>query len=638
MLALSVGCTGQGKEPGPAPDLDTPERVAGQLASGIARKDVSRVSLTGATGAEAQAQLRAVLAGMDARPTVTLGDVDRQGDRAEVPLRYSWSFAGVPRQWTYEVPAILVEEGGSWKVTWSAGLIAPGLNGANRVSSRRLPAARGEILGAAGDAIVTSRPVVRVGIDKSQVPAGQAATAAAKLAKLVGITAKGYVSKVKTAGPKAFVEAIVLRADAKERPSATSVTAIEGAVSLTDKAMLAPSRTFARAVIGTVGTASKEIVEESQGRVTADDQVGRFGLQRRYDEQLRGTPGVRVRLLANTAGSPAVPSGASPPASPSSSPAPAPVLFESKPVPGRDLPLTMSIPLQNLAERVLASTKPASALVALRPSTGEVLALANGRGSGDLSVASVGRFPPGSTFKVASALALLRSGVKPTSPVTCPATITVTGKRFTNYSDYPRSKLGRINLQTALAESCNTAFIGQRGRLSGSDLADAAASLGVGSDYDVGFSSFFGSVPADDSTTGGAAALIGQGKVQASPLAMAAVAASVSGGRTVVPHLVASRRVTSTAKPLTKDEAANLRAMMAAVVSEGSGRVLRGLGGGPVLAKTGTAEYGTKRPYETHVWMIAAQGDLAVAVFVATGASGSRTAGPLLRRFLSEAR
>jgi cell division protein FtsI/penicillin-binding protein 2 len=56
-----------------------------------------------------------------------------------------------------------------------------------------------------------------------------------------------------------------------------------------------------------------------------------------------------------------------------------------------------------------------------------------------------------------------------------------------------------------------------------------------------------------------------------------------------------------------------------------------------VLAKTGTAEFGTEAPLQTHAWMIAAQGDLAVAVFVDVGDSGSGTAGPLLERFLREA-
>jgi cell division protein FtsI/penicillin-binding protein 2 len=343
-----------------------------------------------------------------------------------------------------------------------------------------------------------------------------------------------------------------------------------------------------------------------------------------------------VRLVPNPVASPSPSPSGAPSASPT--PAPAQTLFESQPVPGKDLSLTLSIPLQNLAEDILDDVKPASAIVAVQPSTGRILAAANGPGSDDQSVATVGQFPPGSTFKVVSSLALLRAGLTPESPVNCPATLTVDGKRFKNYSDYPSSGLGRIDLRTALAESCNTAFIGQRGKLSGTELADAAASLGVGTDYDVGYPSYFGSVPDDTSATGRAAAMIGQGKVLASPMAMAAVAASVSAGKTVLPSLVVGTTATPKAKPLTASESTHLQEMMGAVVSEGSGSVLREVEGPQVIAKTGTAEYGPKAPFKTHAWMIAAQEDLAVAVFVGNGASGSRTAGPLLAEFLSEAR
>jgi cell division protein FtsI/penicillin-binding protein 2 len=76
---------------------------------------------------------------------------------------------------------------------------------------------------------------------------------------------------------------------------------------------------------------------------------------------------------------------------------------------------------------------------------------------------------------------------------------------------------------------------------------------------------------------------------------------------------------------------------MRAVVTVGSGSFLAGLPG-EVGAKTGTAEYGQPGPsgdLPTHAWMIATRDDLAVAVFVQTGESGSRTAGPLLERFLT---
>ncbi|HEX8508218.1 MAG TPA: penicillin-binding transpeptidase domain-containing protein [Propionibacteriaceae bacterium] len=632
--------------PVPKNERDSPGVVAAALAAGIARVDVSQVPFTGSTGTEVNARLKPLVAGMGGiQPSVSVASVDEQKANATATLRYGWKFPGVAQQWTYDTTAGLVDEGGQWKASWVPGLVAPGLDDSNRLSASRDQGRRGRIVGADGDAIVKLRPVVRIGIDKTRIKPDKTAAAAARLARLVDVDVKGYQKRVSGAGPSEFVEAIVLRAEADERPSNRSVYAVDGAIVLSGDAMLSPSRSFARQILGTVGTASKEIVDTSEGRVTGADQVGRSGLQRRYDEQLRGTPGVAVRLVA--APTQAGPSGTSasptpgPSGGPSSSatPAPARTVFSVKPVAGSDLDVTLSIPLQTLAERVLAKTKPAAALVVIRPSTGRVLAAANGPGSQDQSVAMVGRFAPGSTFKVATSLALLRAGLKPSSRVSCPRTVTVNGKKFKNYSDYPTSSLGDVSLRTALAQSCNTALIGQRARISATGLAEAAASLGLGVDYDVGYPSFFGSVPPDPTATGRAAALIGQGKVQASPLSMAAVVASVAAGRTVLPTLVTkAEQPASKAKPLTPAESATLQEMMAAVVSEGSGRVLRGLPGPRVLAKTGTAEYGARPPFKTHAWMVAAQGDLAVAVFVGTGSSGSRTAGPLLRQFLSQAR
>jgi cell division protein FtsI/penicillin-binding protein 2 len=214
----------------------------------------------------------------------------------------------------------------------------------------------------------------------------------------------------------------------------------------------------------------------------------------------------------------------------------------------------------------------------------------------------------------------------------------VGGRTYENYDDYPSSHLGRIDLRTAFAQSCNTAFIGQRGKLGASDLASAAGSLGVGTDYDVGFPSYFGSVPEGGSANARAEAIFGQGKDQVSPLAMALVAASVEAGRTVLPTLLADQHPTPKADPLTKAEAADLKRLMRGVVTEGSGARLADLDGPDVIAKTGTAEYGSKTPPKTHAWMIAAQGDLAVAVYVQDGDSGSGTAGPLLEEFLRGAR
>ena len=629
---LLAGCT---SSPSPDPDTDGAQAAADALAAGLAAKDVTPVAFAGTTGADVEAQLDPLIAGMGPlAPAVTAGPVSTDGDTARSTLSYRWTFPGVPTPWSYETPAELVREAGTWKARWQPTLLEPSLDGTHRLSQRRLYPERGEILGEDGDPLVTLRSVVRIGIDKTAV-SGSAATASAReLAELVDVDADDYADEVEKAGPEAFVEAITVRAEADERPDDEDVFDILGALPVQDRQMLAPSRTFARSVLGIVGEATKEDVDAAKGAVVAGDQVGRSGLQQRYDEQLRGVPGVQVVRAELTREGGASPSPSATP-SPSASPAPATDLYRVAPTAGKPLELTLNQTLQDLAESVLADTKPASALVAVRASTGEVLAAANGPGAGEQALATTGQFPPGSTFKVASALALLRAGLTPTSAVSCPATLEVDGFRFENYDDYPSGSLGRIDLQTALAQSCNTAFIGERDELADGDLAGAAASLGVGTDYDVGFPSFFGAVPQEESETGRGAAMIGQATVQASPLAMAAVAASVQAGHTVVPHLVTGTEPEPKGAPLTEDEAEQLRAMMRRVVTQGSaGGVLGDLEGPAAIAKTGTAEYGDEDPRETHAWMIAAQGDLAVAVFVADGSSGSRTAGPLLADFL----
>jgi cell division protein FtsI/penicillin-binding protein 2 len=569
------------------------------------------------------------------KPDVSVASVSRDGSSATAKLSFTWTFPGVPERWTYASDANLAKESGQWKTSWQPSIVQPQLNGTNRLLQRRLEPERGELRGEDGAPIVVERPVFRIGIDKSKVSGDQAKASAIRLAKVVMINSKAYAKKVAAAGSSAFVPAIVLRMDSPDLPRGSRIRAIPGALSIRTGQMLAPTSEFARPIIGIVGEATKENIDESGGAVVAGDQVGVTGLQKRYDAQMRGTPGVQVRLAA------AKPDDSS--ANPSPAPSPTAeaepvVLFEVKPLPGKPLTTTLNIDLQKLAEKTLANTKPASALVAIRPSTGAIVAAANGQGNRGQSLATLGRAAPGSTFKIVSALALLRAGLTPQSSIKCSPTVTVNGRQFSNYSDYPRKHMGTITFRTALAQSCNTAFIGQRGKLDEASLSEAAGSLGFGIDYDVGFPSFFGSVPDDPTATGRAAAMIGQGKVEASPMAMAAVVASVVAGETVIPHLLDSQQATSTGKPLTDEEAKQLRAMMRAVVAEGSGRVLGDLAGPAVLAKTGTAEYGTSKPLKTHAWMLAAQGDLAVAVFVNDGKSGSSTAGPLLRTFLAEAR
>jgi cell division protein FtsI/penicillin-binding protein 2 len=75
---------------------------------------------------------------------------------------------------------------------------------------------------------------------------------------------------------------------------------------------------------------------------------------------------------------------------------------------------------------------------------------------------------------------------------------------------------------------------------------------------------------------------------------------------------------------------------MRGVVTSGTGSALASLPGEPI-GKSGTAEFGGGDPPPTHAWFIAARGDLAVAVLVERGRSGSGVAAPIAARFLAAA-
>ncbi len=635
LLVLVAACSGNAGEGEEGTAADVVRSAAEELADALtaasaalaedadeggtaAAEIFADVDLTGDAGAVAE-EYAAVVAGMDEiGATVGVADVTDAGGNLAATLTWSWPVVEGEEPWTYESAVRYQQDGGSWAAVWDRSVVEPSLGDRQVLEATTLPGDRGDITGADGRVLVTERPVVRIGVDRTRVPTPEAPASARALAELVGIDVKPYVAAVRAAGDRAFVEAITYRRGEIPIAVRSGTADIDGVLLIDDDLALAPTREFAAPILGRVGPVTAEMVEEDPDAYRVGDIAGVSGLQARYDEQLRARPG---RVVA----------AVTPDSTRRSK-----ELFRVEPAAGEPLATTLDERLQTAAEDLLADVGPASAVVALRPSDGAILAAANGSGTGGLNHATYGQFAPGSTFKIVSSLALLRAGVTPESVVPCSPTITVDGKRFKNYSDYPGSALGDVPLSTAVAQSCNTAFISQRDELGDADLADAAAALGLGVDHDLGFPAYFGSVEVPASETEAAADLIGQGKILASPMAMAAVVASVQQGEVVVPRLLEGLDPggDEPSVPLTATEAEQLRAMLRGVVTEGSGQALADVPGEPVIAKTGTAEFEQDGQVRTHAWMVAAQGDLAVAVFVEVGESGSRTAGPILEAFL----
>jgi hypothetical protein len=364
-----------------------------------------------------------------------------------------------------------------------------------------------------------------------------------------------------------------------------------------------PTPGLARQLVGRVGTADAD----GNGRA-AGDPVGVSGLQAAFDAELGGRPSGDVQVLD---GDTVVQT-----------------LDHIDGVASQAVRTSIDLHVQSVAESVLSTvTDHPAALVAVRPSTGEVVAVASVPQQG-FNRALQGRYPPGSTFKVVTSTALLTNGITPDARTTCPHDVRVNGRVFQNAED---EELGDISFATAFAHSCNTAFIQLAEQLQPADLVTAAERYGFNSAPATEVPASVSSYPSPEGLVDQVSSAIGQGRVLATPVQMASLAATVASGShrpTTFRHV----EVPPAGTPLPDGVAATLQDLMRRVVAEGTARGV-GLPAG-TAGKTGTAEFGSGSPPQTHAWFIGFRGDLAFAVIVEDGGFGGKVAAPLARDFL----
>jgi cell division protein FtsI/penicillin-binding protein 2 len=365
-------------------------------------------------------------------------------------------------------------------------------------------------------------------------------------------------------------------------------------------------------LVGVVGQATADDLKRLGAPYKAGDVVGKGGIQQSLQSRLAGRPTATVQI-ADTASKRVLASVGQLPGKP-----------------GANVKTSLDMATQTAAARAIISQGNPASLVAIRPSTGEILAVVNQPGGFNRGL--VGRYPPGSTFKVITAAALLGSGLQPGNTVGCPKTANVGGLSIKNFED---EAFGSIPFRTAFAKSCNTAFATQvEKRLNPQRLSKAARDFGFGEPLSLGVQAQRGGFPNPRDGAELAAASFGQGRVTASPLTMAGVAGAVRDGSWRPPYLVTDPKTTGRAKTHRLDPkvVGTLRTLMGAVVTEGTAAG-RGLPAG-TIGKTGTAEYGSANPPDTHAWFIGSRGDLAFAVIVEGGKAGGEVAAPVGAAFL----
>ncbi|GAA1876253.1 penicillin-binding transpeptidase domain-containing protein [Asanoa iriomotensis] len=621
LVLLAAGLTGCSSAPGPDDAVDA-------FLAGWKSGDLGQVAFVEPTGTKVAAtDVAAALKELSGDLAKTPPAVSRDGDPEEVEgsatakINVDWTLPG-GTHWTYPSTVRLTQgKEDAWSVIWEPAIISAKLKSGDHLGLRRQRPARAGILDGAGKPIVEPRDVVRVGVEPARVDDPEGITRALDAAfksirPPLEINVDDLPKRIESAeDPTRFVEIVTLRADAYKQIR-SKIQPLEGTQFYTEKRDLAPTRTFARALLGTADQALKEDIDKRPDEVAEGDLVGHGGLQGGFDKQLRGTPGVSV-VISQKGPDGEVTDGDE--------------LFRAEPKAGTPVKTTLDVRTQNAADAALAGVKQRSALVAVRVSDGAVLAAANGPdgGTGE-NLAFTAQVPPGSTFKVVSAFGLLDAGkVQASTVVDCPQTFAAGGRSFKNSESFA---LGKVPFQVDFAKSCNTAFASLAPSLGADGLADAGRALGLEAKWDLGTAAYSGKVSTGGSEAERAAASFGQGTTLVSPLAMAAVTASVAKGSVVTPTVLTDKPAAGGAA-LKASTLTPLRSMMRQVITSGTATALKDVPGGAVSGKTGTAEF-DDNPAHTHAWFVGWQGDVAFAVFVENGGGSGETAVPAAERFL----
>ncbi|MDW8352106.1 MAG: penicillin-binding protein 2 [Anaerolineae bacterium] len=589
------------------------------------------------------------------------------------------------------------------------------------IVERALPATRGLIYDRNGQALVRNAPAYQVAIIPIQQvrypgdPIRQRIERMAmynKLAAMInqpGVTAGDIYTKVISRDALIAPYQPTVIADNVPREVALAIQEqslmMRGVIVQTVGSREYPYKELLGNILGYTGKILREMIERQPEKFPPDiydydnDRVGITGVERAVEEEVRGKKGKRTVLV-------------------DASFEELQVLSETPPVNGNSVRLTIDLRLQQIISDVLISAMrergaARGAVVALNPNTGEILAMvsvpgydnnlfARGISQKDyealandihkplLNHATQDRVPPGSTFKIVTAAALLQEGfVDERLVVFDPGIFTLPDQYDPNNPDkgqkfycWKRTGHGFQNIRDALRNSCDTyfyktvgGFVDERERIVGmgpDKLAQWAQEFGIGERTELNIDYSVGIAPTQNwklrnigevwSTGDSYNASIGQGYVLATPLEMANVTAVIANGGTLYhPQIV--REVINdrgeVIKPFTPKIMRRVRLdpyyiqliqdTLWRVVNEQGGTAWTSrLEGFEYAGKTGTAEFcddvagklGICYPgikiLPTHAWFVsyapAQNPQIAMAVYVWNGGQGSGVAAPITQR------
>lgn len=555
------------------PKPQGPEPAAGQFFAALATGDTAAAAELSDRPADARAALNEAWAGLQAvRLDAQILGSKYAEDTGSVAYRYTWHLPK-DRIWTYTGQLNMVRDEGRWEVRWSATGVHPRLGEHQTFALRADPPRRASVNERGGTDVLVPGYLYHYALDAKAAGAHLMSTARAVADALRPFDDTMDAQRLAEQASSSVqpLSLITLRKSDHD-PVAGAIAARPGVVITPQAALLPTDDTFAPAIIGQV---KKAVLDELDGRagwrVVSVNQNG-----------------VDVDVLNEVPGDPAP-----------------------------SVTISLDRAVQNAAQNAVNTTGKKAMIVAIKPSTGEILAVAqNAAADADGPIATTGLYPPGSTFKIVTAgAAIERDMATPNTLLGCPGTIDIGHRTVPNYGGFD---LGTVPMSRAFASSCNTTFAELASRMPPRALTQAAAQYGIGPDYQVeGITTVSGDVPPTVNLAERTEDGFGQGKVLVSPFGMALAAATVAAGKTPVPQLIRGREtvVNGARSPVPPEVVDSLRPMMRLVVTNGTAEGLAAAG--DVRGKTGEAEF----EGGSHSWFAGYRGDLAFAALIVGGGS-----------------
>ncbi len=474
----------------------------------------------------------------------------------------------------------------------------------NRVNLTLIPPRRGWILDRDGAPLASNRADFRVDVIPERLSEPDAMLD--QIGALLSLEPDRIADlKAEVAGSRGFAPIEVASGLDYEQFAALSVRLpdMQGVVPQRGFSRFYPTASSVGHLIGYVGPANAEEYEEDRNPIliTPGHKIGKDGLEKQFEQGLRGVPG--ARRVEVTAGGRIVRD-----------------LETRDDIQGDPVRLTIDGPLQDYAARRIGLES--GSVVVMDCLTGDLLCMASmpsfdpnsfsdGIGSVEYSMLREDRrvplrnkvlkglYPPGSTVKPMHCMAFLKAGVKPTDTIVCGG-----GRRIGNRFFNCHSNHGVVDMDKAIAQSCDSYFYHFAQAVGFDEVATMAKDLGMGQEFPLPVTSqFYGTVPTPDwkfnkfgrewQPFDTVNASIGQGYYLASPLQLAVMSARLATGRRLNPRLVMDDAAPNPASyNFNSDEINHIRQAMSNVVN-GAGTARRARLPIPdiqIAGKTGTAQ------------------------------------------------